>query len=64
MYVHCIGYRQRSVSVVMAPEPHSKSELYKVEEVQMKFNSRRLTAIATKFNSFAEKKLKLLPTHG
>ena len=25
MYVHCIGYRQRSVSVVMAPEPHSKS---------------------------------------
>ena len=25
MYVHGIGYRQMSVSVVMAPEPHSKS---------------------------------------
>ena len=37
MYVHGIGYRQMSVSVVMAPEPHSKSELYKVEKVQLPF---------------------------
>ena len=30
MYVHCIGYRQRSVSVVMALEPRSKSSLSQV----------------------------------